>query len=421
MQMPDAHRTHRRTRHAIREGAEERSSLFRAFLRASLGSFALAAYLVVFEAVAASAIAPSPPGVWGAPVGRLADGARENALAELGRHLFFDSRLSINGCASCATCHRPERAFTDGRARAVGAFGDAHGRNTPTLTNVAYAATFTASNAGIETLEAQVLVPLFNTAPPEMGLTQAALSEVLSRFDRDTRYRAMLERAYPDQRTLTLEGVQQALAAFQRTLVSFESPFDRYTYQGDDDAMPPAARRGMQLFFSRRLACAACHSGWNYSGPVRTAAVPVVDDARSRRPARTAPQSEPPVVQRFHNMGFEPETTGGAMEFKAPTLRNIALTGPYMHDGRFATLEDVIRHYEDGGGERTNKSSLLRRFTLTPQERSDLVVFLGQLTDDRFVERGVATEPADSVAPSADCVSATARRHAQSGAATDTP
>lgn len=423
MQTPDARRRHRSTRNAFRRGAEERWTLFRAFLCAwPCLVFALASGLVVLEVAAAPANAPSPPRVWGMPFGRLPDTARETALAELGRHLFFDPRLSINGCVSCATCHLPERAFTDGRARAVGAFGDAHARNTPTLTNVAYAATFTASNAGIETLEAQVLVPLFNTAPPEMGLTRTSLPDVLSRFDRDAGYRAMLERAYPGERTLTLEGMQQALAAFQRTLVSFESPFDRYTYLGDDAAMPPAARRGMQLFFSRRLACAACHSGWNFSGAVRVVPVPVADDARSRRPAALPPlAAEAPVVQRFHNMGFEIEPAGGAAEFKAPTLRNIALTGPYMHDGRFATLEEVIRHYEDGGGEGSNKSSLLRRFTLTPQERGDLIVFLEQLSDDQFVARGLASKPAGSVAPAIDCASATSRPQGRAAAATDTP
>lgn len=364
----------------------------------------------------------SPPRVWGQPLGRVPEPARETGLAELGRHLFFDPRLSINGCKSCASCHQPALAFTDGLPKAIGVYGDAHGRNTPTLANVAYAASFTASDAGIETLEAQSLVPLLNTAPPEMGLTKESLPGVLARFDGDPRYRDLLAQAFPDtQQRLTLEAVQSGLAAFQRTLVSFESPFDRYVYFGDDKAMSPEALRGMQLFFSRRLACAACHSGWNYSGPVRTAAAaqPSQPAATATRAATAVSAAVPAAVvtQRFHNMGSSTDSTDGVTEFKAPTLRNIALTAPYMHDGSLATLDAVIQHYENGGGEGKNKSSLLRKFTLSTQERADLIEFLKQLTDSRFVERSRISPTFE--APSPQCGRVGGRDQASADSVTD--
>ncbi len=320
------------------------------------------------------AVDDGPPAVWGTPLGRMADPEREQAMAELGRQLFFETRLSANDCMSCATCHRPELALTDGQATAVGIYGDRQPRNTPTLTNIAYAASLTWLDAGVELLEDQARLPLFNTEPPEMGLTSEA--QVVDKLKQDKKYQAMFARAFPEQsKPLTLETILQSLAAFERTLVSYQSPFDRYVYQGDHEALSDSAKRGMQLFYSRRLGCVTCHHSWNFSAPLRT-------------------DLEPDTEATFHDTGLDvTEFAASQNGFKTPTLRNIAVTAPYMHDGRFKTLAEVITHYEQGGGEGVNKSGLLRQFSLTDKQRTDLIDFLNHLTDKQFIERMIKSDP----------------------------
>ncbi len=322
----------------------------------------------------------APPPVWGKPFGTEPDLKHESSLRELGRHLFFEPRLSANGCRPCSACHVPELAFTDGRARATGAFGDEHPRNTPTLTNVGYAASLTANKPGIGTLEEQAAVPMFNEHPPEMGLSRDSIGEVLKNLQADPMYRDLTVAATSDPNgKLTLDVVLRSLAAFERSLISYQSGFDRYVYDGDESGMSVEAKRGMDLFFSHRLACAVCHMGWNLSGPVRSSA-----------------QAKP--EQRFHNVGIA-APTDPIQEFKVPTLRNIALTAPYMHDGSITTLSEVVEHYERGGGPNPNRSSILRQFTLSEMQRSDLIAFMHALTDEAFIERAARLRPT-TISPS---------------------
>jgi cytochrome c peroxidase len=320
------------------------------------------------------------------------------AKVELGRRLFHDPRLSGDGTMACSGCHRPELAYTDGRARAVGATGEKHPRSAMSLANVAYAATLGWDDPGLTQLEDQALVPLLNEHPVEMGVSGRE-GEVVARLRGDSTYRELFAAAFPgDDDPFTLVRVTQALAAFQRTLISGDSPYDRWAYRGEVDALTPRARAGAALFFSRRLSCFRCHAGFNLSGEV-------VYEGAER------------TESSFHNTGLynldgagaypEPNTgvhrlTGRPEEmgkFRAPTLRNIALTAPYMHDGSLTSLEEVVDHYasggrviEDGpdaGDGRTNplKDPLVAGFELSPEERSALIAFLRSLTDDRFIER----------------------------------
>lgn len=314
---------------------------------------------------------------------------------ELGRRLFYDARLSGTGRTSCATCHQPELGFTDGRARAVGGLGDSHRRSTMSLANVAYNASYTWADPTIRSLEEQMLRPMFQDDPVELGLT-GRVPEILERLAADPELRAAFTRAFPDERrAVTLSQVIRAIASYERTLLSGDSPYDRLVYWGEE-ALSPGARRGMELFFSERLACGECHAGFNLSGTVRAegaTAEPLAfhntglydEDGAGGYPA---------TDRGLEEVSGRPEDSG---RFRAPTLRNIALTAPYMHDGSIATLAEVVTHYAAGGRARagaaadperpTSRSPLVKGFEISAEETADLLAFLESLTDERFLER----------------------------------
>jgi len=296
------------------------------------------------------------------------DNSMNAAKVALGRALFYDTRLSGNGTFACASCHKQELAFTDGRARAVGSTGQQHPRSSMTLTNVAYNASFGWSDADARTLEAQLAVPMFNEHPVELGLKGREL-EVVQRFARANDAEGFRSAFPTDADPLTFSNIVKALAAFERTLVSSDSPFDRLLYHDDRTAMTPAARRGMDLFFSSRIGCTRCHGGFNLSGP------------------SVFEKSQVPVLT-FHNTGLSPTE-----HFRAPTLRNVALTAPYMHDGRILTLDAVISHYASGAPETPVRSKLLRPFAISRSERADLVAFLESLTDRTFIDNPSFKQP----------------------------
>jgi cytochrome c peroxidase len=322
---------------------------------------------------------------------------------ELGRHLFYDKRLSFNNTISCASCHVQALAFSDGRVVGVGASGEPHVRNSQSLTNVAYNATLTWANPNLLTLEQQIVIPMFGEHPIEMGITGNE-EAVMSRFRSDPQYQAMFAAAYPGQSDpFTWQNVVNALASFTRTLISGDSPFDRYL-RGDQTAMSEAAVRGMELFFSERLECHHCHSGFNMS--ISTVSANSSFDERMffntglyNVDGHGAYPSENTGVYEITN---NPSDMG---RFRPPTLRNIELTAPYMHDGSIATLEEVVQFYADGGrvilegpnaGDgRANpfKSGLVAGFDITPEETADLVAFLKALTDESFITDPSFSDP----------------------------
>jgi cytochrome c peroxidase len=293
------------------------------------------------------------------------DNPMTEAKVALGRRLFYDARLSANGTQSCATCHAPERAFTDGRGRAIGSTGSTHPRGSMSLANVAYNSSFTWLDAHRATLEEQQLGPMLNRDPVELGLSGRG-DEAIARIAADPGYAAAFGAAFPTE-PLDLTAVRKAIASFERTLLSGDSPYDRWVWRDDASAMSDAARRGMRLFFSDRLACSQCHAGFTFSGPVS------FDGLAGERP-------------EFFDTGL-----GGP--FRAPTLRNVAVTAPYMHDGRFATLGEVVDYYARGGGDSPGKSRRIRAFAITPEERRDLVAFLESLTDEGFLSDPRFTAP----------------------------
>jgi len=269
------------------------------------------------------------------------------AKVELGRRLFYDVRLSVNGEQSCASCHRQELAFTDGLGQAKGSTGEVHPRGSMSLVNVGYLPALTWANPKMTLLEEQALVPMLGTQPVELGMGGRE-AELVERLGKVEIYQRLFREAFRGEaEPVRLENVTKALAAFQRTIVSMRSPYDRYRYDGDRSAIPEAAQRGEKLFFSgEKAGCFQCHGGWNLGRG------------------------------EFFNTKVEP---GQREEFRAPSLRNIALTAPYMHDGRFKTLEEVIAHYE------RTEIPPFEKPRLKEGERRDLVEFLKALTDEEMV------------------------------------
>ena len=323
------------------------------------------------------------------------DNPMSESKVELGRFLFFDKRISANGTQACASCHDPAKAFTDGLALPSGSTGTALLRNAMTLTNVAYRSAYTWANPVLLTLEDQALVPLTADAPVELGF-HLARAEIVSRLEGDARYRVLFAQAFPGEATpYTAAHVAKALASFERTMISRSAPYDRFVYDRDPNALGASAKRGMEAFFGEKLECYHCHSGQDLTDSMRTEA------SRGH-----SAHFENDGLYNVGNGGAYPEGNQGLREFtkratddgkfRVPTLRNITLTAPYMHDGSIATLAEVVDMYAAGGrvlasgpyagdGRRhPQKSSFVRGFTLTAEEKQDLLDFLASLTDDTF-------------------------------------
>ena len=293
-----------------------------------------------------------------------ADNPMSDAKVVLGRRLFFESRLSVTGRYSCASCHQPARAFSDGLKVAVGATGESTSTNAMSLTNVAYNMSFGWSTPAVHSLEDQMRRPMLNDHPVEMGL-KGREREVVAQLVADGAWRAAFTAAFPEAAgRFEFDHVIKSIAAFERTLISGHSPFDEYVFNGRHDALSEAAKRGMALFYSQRVGCGGCHSGFNFAGAWR--------DAQGA----TAEPS-------FANNGV------GAQAVRVPTLRNVSQTGPYMHDGSLSTLAAVLAHYERAGL-RENAANdqepgrALHPFTLTGAQRRELIAFLQSLTDPTF-------------------------------------
>ncbi|HVV17290.1 MAG TPA: di-heme enzyme [Polyangia bacterium] len=352
--------------------------------------------------------APDGGFVWNLPEGFPvpavpADNPMTASKVRLGRYLFYDVRLSHNGTQSCASCHKQELAFTDGRATALGSTGQSHPRAAMSLVNVAYASTLTWANPLLLDLEHQALVPMFGTDPVELGLTST--DEIEQRLRAVPGYALLFADAWPgDAAPVTVQHVVQALASFERTIVSGRSPFDRYLYDGDASGMSASALRGYTLFNSG-AGCFHCHLGFDLTDHVNWSNKAFFDKPYHNTGlynlGGTGAYPEPNtgvyhVTQKPTDMG----------RFKAPTLRNIALTAPYMHDGSIASLDAVLDHYQAGGRTIASgpysgngslnpyKDPLIEPLELMPADRADLIEYLRSLTDDTSI-----TDP-DLSAPS---------------------
>ena len=282
----------------------------------------------------------------------------------LGRRLYYDPGLSADGTVSCATCHAPDLSFRDGKALSNGVAGQLGSRRAPTVVNAAYN-TLQFWDGRASSLEKQAEGPLTN--PVEMGNT---LEGVVNYVRSDPKYRALFARAW-GTKEITIDLVTRSIASFERTVVIGNSPFDRFYYRGDKKALSPAGQRGLKLFLNQKKGnCSVCH-------------------VIGRRYALF-------TDNKFHNIGVGADTWGTFEDvgryvqtksasdmgaFKTPTLRNIAKTAPYMHDGSLATLKDVVDHYVGGGTSNPHLDKEIHALAfLTFNERADLKAFLESLT-----------------------------------------
>jgi cytochrome c peroxidase len=301
----------------------------------------------------------------------------------LGERLFNDSRLSINQQQSCASCHLKAFAFAQPTKTSVGTTGEVLKRNSMALVNVAYNGSFTWAHDGLGKVENQILIPLFNEAPVEMGVTGNE-AEILARLQD---YAPEIEAVFASNE-INFDHIVKALASYVRSLTSFNSNFDRYAYFNEDDALSDSAIRGMDLFFSEKLECFHCHGGFNFTQSSKHA-MQKLDLVSFHNTGFYDIDGEGSYAngdQGLADITFNPKHRG---KFRAPTLRNIMLTAPFMHDGSVATMSEVIDIYAAGGrGDGVNnplKSPFVQGFDITDEEKQDLLTFLESLTDYEFV------------------------------------
>ena len=327
-----------------------------------------------------------------------------DAKVELGRRLFYDTRLSGNGAFSCSSCHRQANAFADARNLPFGSTGQPHPRNSMSLPNVAYQVVLGWANTETRRLEDQALIPMLGKNPVELGLAGRE-AEMLDRLRAVPVYPPLFRTAFPtDSLPFTLGNVTRAIATFERTFVSGDSPYDRYR-RGNPSAISDAAKRGEALFMGDRLKCSQCHSGVMFTNAARWAGGP-------------GPADPEFFNNGLYNVGGSgaypaPNTglhalTGIAADmgkFKVPSLRNVEVTFPYMHDGTVATLSDVLDHYAAGGRTIASgpnagtgsanpfKSAMVGGFALSPGEKADVIAFLRSLTDSTFLTNPRLSNP----------------------------
>jgi cytochrome c peroxidase len=286
------------------------------------------------------------------------DNLLTNARVLLGKQLFFDKRLSRDFSMSCASCHHPQLAFSEQLPISVGVNGTVGMRNSPTLANVGYLTALFAEG-GIPSLELQAIAPIIEEH--ELNLDFLTLIE---RLESDEQYRRLFEIAY--QSPPTALTIVKAISSFERTLISGNSTYDQYTFQGNLNALTESQIRGKNLFFSDELACSSCHSGFLFTNQSKQN-IGLYDVYQDEGLAR---------------LTSNPDDIG---KFKVPTLRNIEVTAPYMHNGSLATLEEVVEHFNTGGVGHANQSDLVKPLNLNEQEKQDLVNFLKSLTDHTFL------------------------------------
>ncbi len=287
------------------------------------------------------------------------------AKIELGRHLFYDTRLSSDLSISCASCHLQEHAFSDTGAVSLGVAGRLGTRNAPSLGNTGFLNSYL-WEGGVRTLEQQAIVPI--THPDEMNLhTDTAVA----RIGADPIYRRLFDEAW-EGGEITFERVTKSIASFERTIITGNAPFDRWE-RGDVSALSESQMRGRDLFFSERADCFHCHISYNFTDNL------------------------------FHNNGLAETSDLGRFavtqypldrgRFKTPTLRNVEVTGPYMHDGRIATLREVVEFYNRGGDGHPQSDPLIKPLGLSEQDIDDIVNFLKALTDEEFLSDPTLANP----------------------------
>lgn len=326
--------------------------------------------------------------------------AQRLPLDTLGRYLFFDTRLSYNATKSCASCHAPEFAFTDGYRTSITASGEMVLRNAPSLINSVEMKYLDWADPSVTTLEKQHERPLFGQHPVEMGV-KGNEEEILARLKADTLYSKLFNGCYPEtEQPVVMDNVIKAIAAYVRTLKSMNAPYDRYM-AGDSAALSFSARKGMQLFFSKRLNCALCHQPPYFTRADRlgtTDSVYANIGLYNVGNGNSYPIKDIGLARSTH----DPNDNG---KFRIPSLRNLSFTAPYMHDGSVEGLVEVIEIYAEGGRNvdfgpcagdgriNSRKDKRVKGFYLSDKEKGQLVDFLFSLSDSTLLLKTVFGNP----------------------------
>ena len=296
--------------------------------------------------------------------------AEDNPLTvegiKLGKKLFFDKRLSRDGSLSCASCHLVGLGFTDNLAVSIGVDGAVGSRNSPTLANTVYQDRYF-YDGGVPTLELQVLAPIHNKQEMDFNIL-----DLVDLLNEDEELVALSKKVY-QRDVIDPWVITRAISNYERIMISGNSRYDQYYYQGNTNVMTAQEIEGMNLFFSDELKCAECHSGFNFTNNdyANIGLYEVYEDFGRER------------------ISFDSTDIG---KFKVPTLRNIELTSPYMHDGSIETLEEVIDFLNTGGMEHANKSEFIVPLNLSSTQKTNLIVFLKTLTDTEFINNPIFQE-----------------------------
>lgn len=322
----------------------------------------------------------------------------DSAKIELGRYLFYDRRLSANNTRSCATCHNPQFAFTDGYKRSLGVYADLHQRNTQPLFNLGYLEYFTAADSTLHSPLQQMNNPLFNTHPAEMGV-KGNEERILQKIGGDENYRKQFASLKSE---ISWEQIKEFISLFIKSLKSENSPYDKFI-KGDSAALTAAQLRGYRLFNSAQFKCANCHGGVNFSTPS------VINE-----------KGDPAFyfntgLYNVDGKGAYPDYDRGLYaltknkkdmgKFRVPSLRNLVFTAPYFHDGAAGSLTEVIESYAAGGrnilqginkgngSTSPYKDSLIKGFAISDQDKIDLISFLHSLSDSSFINNPAYQNP----------------------------
>jgi cytochrome c peroxidase len=324
--------------------------------------------------------------------------AKKTLTVELGRHLFFDRRLSVNNTRSCATCHNPQFAFTDGYKRSLGVFADLHQRNTQPLFNLAYLKYFTAADSTLHSPLQQMDNPLLNNHPAEMGV-KGNEGKILQKILTDENY----EQFFAEVKTaISWQSIKKFISLFISSLRSDNSPYDKFI-KGDLTVLNLSQKRGLQLFFSVELKCASCHGGFNFSSPSVTNEKGDTLFYFNTGLYNVDGKGAYPDYDRGLYQLTKSKTDMG--KFRVPSLRNLAFTAPYFHDGSAATLTEVVNSYANGGRKteqgiyegdgRKNlyKHSFVSGFSISEADKINLISFLQSLSDSSFVNNPAYQNP----------------------------
>lgn len=285
------------------------------------------------------------------------DNQFDSLKVALGEKLFFDFRLSSNDSVSCASCHKPGLAFTDGKMVSDGVYGRKTDRNSPSILNSAFL-TSVMFDGELKTLEMQAIVPIQEHSEMDMKM-----GDLIKKLRNIPEYQAAAQKIF--KRDFDAWVLSRSIAAYERTLISDDSDFDLFYYQKKKHKLNASEKRGWKLF-SEKLYCTKCHT------------LPYFTTFKVENNGYTTLDSKDLGRFRIHG------DSADIGKFKVPSLRNVDLTAPYMHDGKFESLEDVINFYSKGGRKVYNQSNVIQPFNLTKNEKQDLIHFLESLTGNYY-------------------------------------